>query len=158
MRVLSIGNKVKHSPEQGTNCSQVISRIAQGSPFKRYGCACCITTPSTRLSKFIQSTLERCKTVAQTQTSLLVTASSPLWRVATNLHPQQVTVELLVERRGTTYLPEQQKLSKSQIRVDNERQGGLPHNQGHECQSRTDLRGPGKLRGKGEPTALNISL
>ena len=46
---------------------------------------------------------------------------------------------------------------RSTCRVDSERQGDLPHDQGHRGQPRTDLRGPGKLRGKGEPTALNIS-
>ena len=142
---------------------QVISRIAP-EPFGRHGHA----SKSTRLSKFIQSTLERCKAVAQTQTSLLVTTSSPLRRVATNLRPQQVTVEMLVERRGTTYLPDAAKaqqvtdrwdVPREEVlrRVDSERQEGLPHDQGRQDRSRTDLREPGKLRGKGELTALNIA-
>ena len=123
---------IDRSPGTGVKLLAGYSRIAADLPFGRHGGACCITTPSTRLSKFIQSTLERCKTVAQTQTSLLVTASSPLWRVATNLHPQQVTVELLVERRGTTYLPgaakaqqatNQRDVPREEVlrRVDNER-------------------------------------
>ena len=114
------------------------------------------------------NSFERCKAVAQTQTSLLVTTSSPLRRVAINLHPQQVTVELLVERRGKTYLPDAAKaqqvagqwdVPREEVlrRVDNERQGDLPHDQRHQGQSRTDLRGSGKVRGKGEPMALNLS-
>ena len=57
-------------------------------------------------------------------------------------HPQQVAVELLVERRGTTYLPDAAKaqqvtdqwdVPREEVlrRVENERQGDLPHDQGH---------------------------
>ena len=86
----------------------------------------------------------------------MVTTSLPLRRVAINLHPQQVTVELLVEL-GKMYLPDAAKAQQATGRwdvlqdavlrmVDIGRPEGLLHDQVHLDHIRTDLRGPGILR------------
>ena len=85
-----------------------------------------------------------------------VTTSLPLRRVAINLHPQQVTVELLVEL-GKMYLPDAAKAQQAIDQwgvpqhavlhmLDTERPEGLLHDQAHLDHIRTDLRGPGILR------------
>ena len=81
----------------------------------------------------------------------------------THLHQQQATVELLVERRRTKHLPDAAKaqqvtnqwdVPREEVlrRVDNERQGDLLHDQGHQGQPRTSPRTretPGKRRSDG---------
>ena len=95
---------------------------------------------------------QRCKAVAQTRTSRLA-------KMSINLHPQQVTVELLVEL-GKMYLPDAAKAQLAidrwgahqdavRHKVDSERPEELLHDQAHPGHIRTDLRGPGILRVKG---------
>ena len=108
----------------------------------------------------------KCKAVAQTRTSRLVITSLPLRRVAINLHPQQVTVELLVEL-GKMYLPDaakaQQAIDQCGVSqdavlhmVDIERPEELLHDQAHLDHTRTDLRGPGILQIRGKQSRNRV--
>ena len=91
-----------------------------------------------------------------------------MWRVEINLHPQQATVELLVELHGTICLPDaaiaqqvtdQLDVPRDEVlhTADIERPEGLLHDQEHQGQIRTDLRGPGKLQERGELRVLPTS-
>ena len=80
---------------------------------------------------------QKCKAAAQTRTSRLVTTALPLRRVAINLQPQQVTVELLVEL-GKMYLPDAAKAQQAidQWGVPQASRRSTPHG-GHQTPRRT---------------------
>ena len=125
---------------QGTICSQVISRIAPDLPSGARAYVLHNIPQEDKTVEINPVNSWRCKAAAQTPTTRLVTTTSlPLRRAEINLHPQQVTVELLVEGHGTTYLPDAAKaqvtdqldVPRDEVlrKVDIERPEGLLHDQ-----------------------------